>query len=186
MRALFLAIIIPLFLANALYRIFVIRKDWFAWLSKPVDLGGSFLADPTFGTKPSWRGILVVPFATAIVAGTIGIFLGSFIIFARDGFVASIGYVLGDLSSAYIKRKLGFESGATASGLRAWLFYLIDHSSGVIGASVLVFFFRIYQYTVRELVLGVVIGVLLHILIERLLVRFHLNVIPSATGTPSV
>jgi CDP-2,3-bis-(O-geranylgeranyl)-sn-glycerol synthase len=82
--------------------------DWGAY---PLD-GGRVLADGhrVLGDSKTWRGILLSPLATCASAVLLGLPVGV-------GVAISVGAMLGDLLSSFVKRRLGMTSSSMALGL---------------------------------------------------------------------
>ncbi|WP_456405141.1 CDP-archaeol synthase [Thiolapillus sp.] len=80
-------------------------------LAIPLD-GGAILADgrPLFGPSKTTRGVVVALLSTMLVAPLLG--------YSMDiGLLVGAVAMLGDLTSSFIKRRLGLKSGAMALGL---------------------------------------------------------------------
>ena len=107
MTEVFLLLLLLVANGSPLFASMILRKRW----NLPLD-GGTLLADgqPLFGRSKTLRGLVAALLVTGLVAPLLGFpwWIGSLI---------GLSAMLGDLSSSFIKRRLGLQPGARATGL---------------------------------------------------------------------
>lgn len=81
-----------------------------SWGAYPLDGGYKLGASRVLGDSKTWRGVLLAPLLSGLVAPLLGVTLGV-------GLLIGIGAMLGDLFSSFIKRRLGMVSSSMALGL---------------------------------------------------------------------
>ena len=142
-RAFWLAL--PVVVAGILHMI-VVRRRLLAALAVPIDLGRTLRGAPIFGPNKTWRGVLFMTLAPAVLGALQGFFYGAWA--EREGvapcpldaagyallnLVLGLGYALGELPNSFAKRRLGIEPGKTSSRF----FFVLDQADSVIAALLL-------------------------------------------------
>ncbi len=140
------------------------------FLDRPVDFGKKYKGLAILGSHKTWRGVIL-----GILAGMLAAWLQSYLYhfsFFKEislfdygkvnvflfGFLISFGAVLGDLSSAFVKRRLRMEPGAR--------FIPFDQTNYIFGA-----FLTVTPFLKLDFSIWVTIFVLtffLHIVVTRL------------------
>ncbi|MFY0639974.1 MAG: CDP-archaeol synthase [Bermanella sp.] len=132
------------------------------FLQIPVVIGGvlhmmmvsgnhlSVLAAPIhkqwFGANKTWRGVIAVPTLTAlggvclyplseIIEGLFGQMLLANTNFVWLGFVAGVGYILGELPNSFFKRRIGIQAGQVPEDKKYW-FIALDQLDSAIGVAI--------------------------------------------------
>ena len=132
------------------------------FLQIPVVIGGvlhmmvvsgnhlSVLAAPIhkqwFGANKTWRGVIAVPALTALggvclypLSGVIEGLFGQTILadthFVWLGFVAGVGYILGELPNSFFKRRMGIQAGQVPEDKKYW-FIALDQLDSAIGVAI--------------------------------------------------
>jgi CDP-2,3-bis-(O-geranylgeranyl)-sn-glycerol synthase len=118
---------------------------WSRPFAVPLDGGRTFRGRRIFGENKTLRGLVVMVPATAAafvlvaqVAGgghpeSAGLWALSPMGYARLGACAGLGFMLGELPNSFVKRQLGIEPGARATGAVAaiWQFVVDRIDSGL-------------------------------------------------------
>jgi CDP-diglyceride synthetase len=135
----------PVILAGVLHMI-VVRRDLLAALKRPLDGGRTFRGEPIFGPNKTWRGVVFMTFAPALLGALQGLAWGEWarregvepcalpepLVFGYADFnlVLGFGYALGELPNSFVKRRVGIEAGKTSSKI----FFVIDQADSVVAA----------------------------------------------------
>lgn len=158
----------------------VAKVGIFNFLAKPIDSGKTLYGRPILGSHKTWRG--------AVFGIIIGTSVGEILFFLNDflnlsfyqtigfqdygrisgflfGFLLSSGAVFGDLSFAFIKRRLKLESGAP--------FLPFDQINYVIGA--FLFLTPFFKIDIIAWIAILVLTFFLHIIFNRLGYNLKIN-----------
>lgn len=135
---------LPVILAGATH-IFVIRRDvWPRLARRPLDAGVTFHGRRLFGDHKTVRGAVVMAGATAAFTGAqaaLATCSSAVRALAFDhgthwlpwGLLLGTGYVAGELPNSFVKRQLDVAPGASARGLLAPVFWLVDQLDSLLG-----------------------------------------------------
>ena len=121
----------------------IVKRIFGTWADRAID-GGMRLADGrfVFGSSKTIRGIVSSVIATGLTAAGLSLTL-------YTGFIIALGAMAGDLTSSFIKRRLGLEPGSKATGLdqvpesllpSLFASTILPLTAGDIAAIVLIFF----------------------------------------------
>jgi CDP-diglyceride synthetase len=165
----------PVVIAGILHMI-VVRRDFFAALKKPLDFGKKFRGEPIFGPNKTWRGLVFMTLAPAVLGAFQGYFYGFWaerervapftIVPDANHYLQSymllnavlgLGYALGELPNSFIKRRVGISPGKTISKF----FFVLDQADSVIAALLLGWAF--FPLDGRVVAVGIVALTLLHL-----------------------
>ena len=148
----------------------------FKFLDREVDFGKTFLGQPIFGSHKRWRGVIfgtMVGMAAASLQHWLYQFSAvreiSFLNYWQInillfGFLISAGAILGDLFSAFIKRRLKLEPGKR--------FMPFDQTNYVIGAYI--FLTPLFKIDILVWINLFILTFLLHVIFNRL--GYYLNI----------
>jgi hypothetical protein len=154
---------LPLVIGNVLHMI-VVKRNWFKGLAFPI-------SKIRFGDNKTYRGIIVLPILTGLLALLSSFWVGPFkMSLAYDAFVGfglGLAYILAELPNSYIKRKLGIANGAQ-SKKHKYLQYFTDKADSLIG--VLVFYFLATNFSFYTILVLFCFGLVIHVGISQLLV----------------
>lgn len=130
---------IPVVIGGVLHMMLVTRND-FSFLAKPIHT-------QWFGANKTWRGVIAVPVLTAFGAGCLypigwicewlfgHALLGGDSNFLWLGFVAGVGYILGELPNSFFKRRMGIGAGEVPQDKKYW-FIALDQLDSAIGVAI--------------------------------------------------
>jgi len=168
-------IIAPTLLAGLTF-IFVLKKNLLKGANIPIDQGVTFREKPIFGSNKTWRGFLVMPFATC--------FWGIWLLLLVQGslslqhismyFLAGICYSLFELPNSFFKRQCGIMPGESVvkTPFRV-VFSLIDRIDSLIGVALI---FLLFSFgTKMEITIAVLLGAFLHYCTDILMRKLHLK-----------
>jgi len=128
-------------------------------LSLPVDFHQSFFdRKRIFGNSKTWVGLISIPILSVSVAWLLGMT-------TEIGVLVGAGVMAGDLFSSFTKRRLGMKESSMAIGLDQIPESLFP----------LLFVSRIFDFTLSELVIGVVSFIIIELLVSRVLFWFHIR-----------
>jgi CDP-diglyceride synthetase len=173
----------PVVIAGILHMVLV-RRNALARLAVPLDGGRTLGGKPIFGPNKTWRGVVFMTFAPALLGAAQGALLGlwaeradvapcdlgrfglllhlegplaQLVGYAALNLVLGFGYALGELPNSFLKRRVGIEAGKTSSRF----FFVLDQADSVIAALLLgKLFFPIEWATI---LVGIVSLTLLHL-----------------------
>lgn len=128
---------IPVVIGGVLHMVLVSR-DGLRFLAKPIHA-------QWFGANKTWRGVMAVPALTALgglclypvqwlceyVFGY-GLLADTNLLFL--GFVAGVGYILGELPNSFFKRRIGVQAGQVPEDKKYW-FIALDQLDSAIGVA---------------------------------------------------
>ncbi len=122
------------------------KAGWLACLARPIDRGRLFGGKPLFGRSKTWRGPVTVAVGAGAVYALQRYALHHVPAFAAIeivdyallpgvwfGAVAGAAAELAELPNSFVKRRLGIEPSATASGLPGAIFFLWDQLDLLLG-----------------------------------------------------
>ncbi len=173
-----LSLLLPI-LCSGLVLILVIRRNWFAWLDKPLDLGWRFRGQPLFGRNKTFRGLVVhIVVAVVVVSALHPSAMVSDLVspmFKAEpiglGLLLAIGYVGAELVNSFIKRRLGVPAGGQSSrGQRLQRFF--DTADGIFGSGVVVV---LHGVTPIVLMVSGVLGLAAHLSTDALMRKLRLK-----------
>lgn len=158
----------PLIIGNIIHMV-IVKQNWFKELAFPI-------SKKLFGHNKTYRGAIVLPFITGLIALLSSLFFGPFnLSIAYDAFVGfglGLAYILAELPNSYIKRRLGIANGEQSKKYK-YLQYFADKADSLIG--VLVFYFLATDITFKFILLMFLIGIILHVGISQLLVLIKIK-----------
>ncbi len=153
------------------------KANLFNFLDWDVDFGRKFLGQPIFGSHKSWRGAILgilIGLLVALIQGYLYQFPAiqriSFLDYGQIniflfGFLISAGAIFGDLTFAFIKRRLRMKPGAR--------FIPFDQTNYVIGSAVFLTAILKIEIIVWVWLTLFILTFLLHIIFNRL--GYHLK-----------
>lgn len=139
----------------------VVKRRWLQGLARPLDGGRTLGGRPVFGPNKTWRGLLFMAVAPALLGALQGAAWGSRAAeaglepidlaglgarlgatgqaascagYALLGLVLGLGYGLGELPNSFLKRRLAIEPGQARAGVVGALFVLLDQADSVLAA----------------------------------------------------
>ena len=128
---------IPVVIGGVLHMMMVTRND-FSFLAKPIH-------KQWFGANKTWRGVIAVPVLTSFGGLCLypfawvsdwlfghALFSGNFFLL---GFVAGVGYILGELPNSFFKRRMGIQAGQVPEDKKSW-FIALDQLDSAIGVAI--------------------------------------------------
>lgn len=170
----FLAIL-PALLAGVVHAV-VLRFNFGAWMTQPVDFGIQVRGRPLFGKNKTFRGFVVLAVFTALAAWLLSFVLGPDQLppglpFMAEpgsavgyGLLLGFGYMLSELPNSFVKRQLDIPPGDRPSGPSRVLFYLTDQLDSVIGVVLLLWI--VYAPPAGVLLSILLVGGIVHILYD--------------------
>lgn len=127
---------IPVVIGGVLHMMVVTRND-FSFLAKPIHT-------QWFGANKTWRGVIAVPVLTSFgglclypLAWMSEWLFGHALLsgnFLWLGFVAGVGYILGELPNSFVKRRMGIQAGQVPEDKKYW-FIALDQLDSAIGVA---------------------------------------------------
>jgi len=158
----------PLIIGNVLHMV-IVKQNWFQELAFPISKN-------LFGHNKTYRGAIVLPIITGLMAVLSSLFFGPFeLSIAYDtyvGFGLGLAYILAELPNSYIKRRLGIANGEQSKKYK-YLQYFADKADSLIG--VLVFYFLATDIAFKTIVLMFLLGIIVHVGISQLLVLIKIK-----------
>lgn len=117
-------LLLPVFIAGCVHMA-VVTCNALPWLAVPLNAR-------VFGRNKTWRGVVVVPLISTLVAPlSVANEVGNpWLLGAATG----LGYMLGELPNSALKRALGIAPG-TLPARRKWLFLFLDQADSGIGVA---------------------------------------------------
>lgn len=124
-----------------------LRSPYSRRFAAPIDGGATWRGRRLFGDNKTWRGLMAMPLAAALVFAlaaqfreylpmwlAAGIWAGSARELAGVGFVSGLAFMLAELPNSFIKRQLDIYPGAAARhpGWRV-LFLIVDRIDSTLG-----------------------------------------------------
>jgi len=159
---------LPLILGNILHMI-IVNRNWFNGLAFPI-------SKQWFGNNKTYRGIIVLPILTGVVALINSFWLGPFEMSVPNdvfvGFGLGLAYILAELPNSFVKRRLGLANGEQSKKYK-YLQIFTDKSDSLIG--VLVFYFLATVVSIKTIVFLFCIGMILNLGISQLLVLIKIK-----------
>jgi hypothetical protein len=125
-----------------------LRCPWSRRFALPLDGAATWRGHRLFGANKTWRGLMVLPLATALGFGlgaqfradlpawlAAGIWTGPVSQLALAGLLCGLAFMLAELPNSLLKRQMGIAPGQTAHHrlLRAWCL-VIDRIDSTLGA----------------------------------------------------
>ncbi|MDH5736072.1 MAG: CDP-archaeol synthase [Gammaproteobacteria bacterium] len=127
--------------------------DFCAW---PVDFGRPFLdGRPLLGESKTWRGLIAAVLVTPVFAALLGYSLAT-------GLLVAVYSMLGDMSSSFIKRRIGLQSSSMAP-------FLDQIPEALLPA---IFLMDTFNLSIWSVMLIVLIFIVMEILLSRLLYKW--------------
>ena len=127
-----LIVLVPLIITSIIHMI-VVKLNWLNFVKIPIWENG-------FGENKTWRGVLIVPIANAIILYTISIFYPTYVENAfLLGFLLGISYLLFELPNSFVKRKMGIKPGERATSNKV-LFFVLDKTDSAFGVTLTYYF----------------------------------------------
>lgn len=159
---------LPLILGNVLHMI-IVKCDWFKSSAFPI-------SKRLFGENKTYRGIIVLPILTGLLALLSSFWFGPFEMSVEYNFFVGFGlgltYILAELPNSYIKRRLGIANGAQSKKYK-YLQYFTDKADSLIGVSV--FYFLVTAVSFETILVLFCMGIVLHISLSQLLVLIKIK-----------
>ncbi len=138
----------PVVLAGIVHMV-VVKRNLLARLAVPLDGGRTLGGKPVFGPNKTWRGVVFMTLAPALLGALQGAAWGRWALgagvapfeqgadvlalvasYACLNLALGFGYALGELPNSFIKRRVGIEAGKTSSAF----FFVLDQADSVIAA----------------------------------------------------
>jgi hypothetical protein len=159
---------LPLIIGNVLHMI-VVKHNWFKGLAFPISKN-------RFGLHKTYRGIIVLPILTGLLAllssSCFGPFETSLAYDVFVGFGLGLAYVLAELPNSFIKRRLGIANGAQSKKYK-YVQYFTDKADSLIG--VLTFYFLATNFSFYTILILFCIGLAVHIGVSKVLVVVNIK-----------
>jgi CDP-diglyceride synthetase len=146
-------------------------------LARPIDAGRRWRGRRLLGSNKTWRGIVVMPAATAMtVVAQQAIASRSRGIAALAplrrgapppwivGAICGAAYVVAELPNSFVKRRLGIAPGTLAPRARAAQ-YVVDQLDSVIGCAVAIR--ALYRIDTADAAASAALGAAFHVAVER-------------------
>jgi CDP-archaeol synthase len=181
-------------LAAGLVHVAVLKTGALAALAVPLDGGRTLRERPLLGSRKTWRGLLVMPAATALATSLQARLAGRLRprLAPLDGCggrpwllgaVLGLGYCAAELPNSFVKRQLGVPAGGTAARL-GWLQYAVDQADSVAGC--LLALRLVCRRPAGELAAAAALGTAAHVAVDRLMHAIGLRAAasPSRAGSP--
>jgi hypothetical protein len=159
--------VLPLFCGNVLH-LAVIKLNLLPVLTFPI-------AEKHFGKGKTYRGFLALPVLTALGSGLFGMGQASISIVENDfllGAILGFVYMLGELPNSFVKRKLGIQSGESASKYR-FLQAFIDKLDSLTLLAVAYYFLVAITFT--NLCILITFSFVLHVIFSYLFFKLKLK-----------
>lgn len=120
----------------------VIAKDLVPRLAVPLDGGRVVRGHRLFGDNKTVRGALVMIAGTTVAAAVLFPLIPPYspppwFGWAGLGALMGLAYIVAELPNSFVKRQLGIEPGAEATGAGRVVQYVVDQADSVIGVVVL-------------------------------------------------
>ena len=167
-------------LAAGLVHVAVLKTNALSQLAIPLDRGRIWRGRPLLGPNKTWRGLLVMPLATAVaVRIQVGLEckhprLAALSVIDRrrvgpwcEGALLGLAYIGAELPNSFVKRRLGIPAGGQAPRLAGALQYLVDQSDSVVGC--LLMLRALGRPTPRLVLAAGAIGLWTHIAVDGLM-----------------
>jgi hypothetical protein len=141
---------------------FVVKRDRFAALKRPLDGGRRLRGRRIFGDNKTWRGVIVMVASGAALGAAQGVLGGAWaarrglapvdyaaviplgggrvalaIGYAAVGALIGLGYVAGELPNSFLKRQLEIAPGEKGRGAMGAVMLVADHSDSVVASMAL-------------------------------------------------
>lgn len=159
---------IPLICGNICHMI-IVKNNWFNILNIPISI-------PLFGLNKTFRGIVVLPIITGVIALNNSIFFGPFETTVWYDFFVGLGlgiaYILSELPNSFLKRKLGIASGQQSKRY-SLVQTIIDKSDSLIG--VLGFYYFVITISFNAILLLFFASMIIHISLSQFLVLIKIK-----------
>ena len=181
----------PVIVAGVLHML-VVRWNLFRRLARPIDGGRCWRGRRLLGDNKTWRGLLVMPAAAAILGGTQGLLGGTWsfeaglsplsgtelmqrfgipsqtaalgLLFAACGGAFGFAYVAGELPNSWLKRRLGIGPGETRRDALGSVFLWIDQADSVVAVLLVALFAFTLEWS--TCVLAAVLLTLVHLAVN--------------------
>lgn len=128
---------VPLLLSGLVHHLVIIKYNVWPWLAKPIDGGIVWRGKPLFGSNKTWRGFAAVIGLNSIFSAVMGTWWplpGLDRAPVWIGFVAAMGYCLGELPTSFLKRRWNIGPSQQAGGVAGVTFYAMEQSDSILGA----------------------------------------------------
>jgi hypothetical protein len=167
--------VLPLVVTGLIHHFVIIRKKYLEFLAIPVDRNISYNGSPLFGSKKTWRGILIVISLNSLIS----YLLGSLFMYNSRfdlpmwiiGGITGIGYSIAELPTSFIKRRMNIAPSGQAAGFIGYLLYILDQSDSVLGSVIALNISVRGIAPIQNLIIAVV-GISIHIFLDILLHKF--------------
>jgi CDP-archaeol synthase len=185
-------------LAAGLVHVAVLKTGALSAMAVPLDGGRTLRERPLLGARKTWRGLLLMPAATALATSLQARLAGRLSPRATRwvgaspgcgprpwlvGAVLGFGYCAAELPNSFVKRQLGVPAGGSAARLR-WLQYAVDQADSVAGCMLALRL--VCRRPAGELAAAAALGTGAHVAVERLMhaVGLRAAASPSPPGSP--
>jgi len=178
-------IVLPI-LITGIFFIFSIKRRYFSFLQKPVDLEATFRGRRIFGDNKMLRGFIIMPvgtFLSVLIIGhlitRIGVSVDNLIFdytFAGSykALLYGLAYSAGELPNSFIKRQLGIAPGMRANSKHVRdLFDFFDKADSLLFCSVTLLL--IYKISPIYVIGSFIIGLFFHFLTDFVMIRSGLK-----------
>ncbi|GMW01701.1 MAG: hypothetical protein AMXMBFR84_28380 [Candidatus Hydrogenedentota bacterium] len=127
------------------------KYGWFRFLAFPIDAGACLRGKRLFGDNKTYRGIVVIAMGASAAYGLLSAFAGDSTFPHLQGLphgVASMAFgftfgaaaMAGELPNSLIKRQLGIQPGSQTTGIKGWVFHLLDQVDVLAGGWIVLAF----------------------------------------------
>ena len=142
----------------------LVKRDEWSLLSVP-------LSSKLFGDNKTWRGFIILPALSSMIALNTSVIFGYFVHSHLYDFLIGLGlglsYLLSELPNSYFKRRLGIKQGEHSSKFK-YLQFFIDKADSIIG--ILLFYYFVTNTPFIEICYLFVIAIFIHFIVSALLV----------------
>jgi hypothetical protein len=159
---------IPLICGNICH-MFVVKNNWLSKLNTPISI---FL----FGLNKTYRGAVVLPLITGVIALIDSILFGPFETTSLYDFFVGLGlgmaYILSELPNSFIKRRLGIGNGQQSKKY-SFVQVIADKADSLIG--VLLFYYCVITISFNAILLLFLVSIIIHIGLSHFLVLIKIK-----------
>ena len=175
-------VILPVVFAGLGF-IYILHKQWFWTLRRPIDNNFTFGSRPIFGKNKTWLGVVAMSVGAGILSLVLSLLFGyvfhvswyaETLRISGYGFLLGLAYSLGELPNSFLKRRIGIAEGKTvATEPGRSLFRTIDIVDSVVAVGVVAWI--LYDLTLLTVVSIVLLGSLIHIATDFLMYTLRLK-----------
>lgn len=172
-------------IGSGVFHMVVVKQRWLAALALPLDGGRSWRGHRLFGDNKTWRGVVVMIGAGALIGAVQGALgggalaqvsalgdtwlvaptpVGYALQYGGAHALLGLGYALGELPNSFLKRQLAIAPGTTGAGLVGAVFFLLDQADSV--AACLLIGWLVFPFGVGLVLLSITSMTALHFILN--------------------